>query len=177
MEALELLEILSRGEDSRHKFKRDFTNAEQLAAEMAAFANTAGGQIFIGAEDDGTLSSLGTVPASWVMWAGAALMTLTWFASSSLPAGVRYDAARQMFSLPGSWVPLGLMMAIFLTKYVVGVMLAMHPALAHDSSIAAIVASLYGAMSGVFLGRMARLLRLAQASAAKPVEAKSVAWG
>lgn len=60
MEALELLEILSRGEDSRHQFKRDFTNAEQLAAEMAAFANTAGGQIFIGAEDDGTLSSLGS---------------------------------------------------------------------------------------------------------------------
>ena len=125
----------------------------------------------------GTLSSFGTVPASWVMWAGAALMTFAWVASSSLPAGVRFDAARQTFSLPGSWVPLALMMAIFLTKYAVGVMLAMHPALAHDSAVAAIVASLYGAMSGVFLGRMARLLRLAQAIGPKPVEAKSVAWG
>ena len=61
MEALELLEILSRGEDSRHQFKRDFTNAEQLAAEMAAFANTAGGQLFLGVEDDGSLSVLTAV--------------------------------------------------------------------------------------------------------------------
>lgn len=58
MEALDLLEILSRGEDSRHQFKRDFTNAEQLGAEMAAFANTAGGQLFLGVEDDGTPASL-----------------------------------------------------------------------------------------------------------------------
>lgn len=61
MEALELLEVLSRGEDSRHQFKRDFTNAEQLAAEMAAFANTAGGQLFLGVEDDGSLSGLTNV--------------------------------------------------------------------------------------------------------------------
>ena len=58
MEALKLLEILSRGEDSRHQFKRDFTNAEQLAAEMAAFANTAGGRLLLGVEDDGSLAGL-----------------------------------------------------------------------------------------------------------------------
>ena len=125
----------------------------------------------------GTLSSFGTVPASWVMWMGAASMTLAWVASSALPTDVRYEASRRTFSLPGSWAPLALMMAIFLTKYAVGVMLAMQPALAHDSAVAAIVASLYGAMSGVFLGRMARLLRLAQTSGPKPAEAKSVAWG
>lgn len=58
MEASELLEILKRGEDSRHQFKRDFTNAEQLGAEMAAFANTAGGQLFVGVEDDGSFVGL-----------------------------------------------------------------------------------------------------------------------
>lgn len=34
------------GEDSRRQFKRDATNADSLAAEMAAFANSEGGVIY-----------------------------------------------------------------------------------------------------------------------------------
>ncbi|MEI7099878.1 helix-turn-helix domain-containing protein, partial [Klebsiella pneumoniae] len=55
METTELIEALSRGEDSRHQFKESFTNADALAAEIVAFSNTAGGQIFIGAQNDGTV--------------------------------------------------------------------------------------------------------------------------
>ncbi|VCW49642.1 hypothetical protein BANRA_05388 [Escherichia coli] len=54
METTELIEALSR-EDSRHQFKESFTNADALAAEIVAFSNTAGGQIFIGAQNDGTV--------------------------------------------------------------------------------------------------------------------------
>jgi predicted HTH transcriptional regulator len=39
--------IVARGEDSRHQFKRDFTNVESLAAELAAFANMGGGTLLI----------------------------------------------------------------------------------------------------------------------------------
>ncbi len=55
METAELLEIVARGEDSRHQFKADATNANSLGAEMVAFANAGGGQIFIGISNDGTL--------------------------------------------------------------------------------------------------------------------------
>jgi ATP-dependent DNA helicase RecG len=58
METAELLEILSRGEDTRHQFKGDATNPTALAAEIAAFANATGGQIFIGVADDGTVQAL-----------------------------------------------------------------------------------------------------------------------
>jgi predicted HTH transcriptional regulator len=58
METTELIEILSRGEDSRHQFKENFTNADALAAEIVAFSNTAGGQIFIGVRNDGTVLGL-----------------------------------------------------------------------------------------------------------------------
>ena len=58
MEALEALEIISRGEDSRHQFKRRFNNAADAAEELAAFANSEGGQIFIGVDDDGTIPGL-----------------------------------------------------------------------------------------------------------------------
>jgi ATP-dependent DNA helicase RecG len=47
------------GEDSKRQFKADVRNAESLAAEMAAFANSDGGQIFLGVADDGSVPGLG----------------------------------------------------------------------------------------------------------------------
>lgn len=55
METVELLEIAARGEDSRHQFKADVTNQTSLASEIVAFANSGGGRIFIGIDDDGTI--------------------------------------------------------------------------------------------------------------------------
>jgi ATP-dependent DNA helicase RecG len=57
MEAIELIELLSRGEDSHTQFKQaqDIRNATSLAAEMAAFANAEGGHILIGVDDLGSI--------------------------------------------------------------------------------------------------------------------------
>lgn len=55
METVELLEIVARGEDSRHQFKDDTTNAASLAGEIVAFANSGGGRIFIGVGNNGTI--------------------------------------------------------------------------------------------------------------------------
>ncbi|MBT8420332.1 MAG: putative DNA binding domain-containing protein [Gammaproteobacteria bacterium] len=53
-----LLSQLALGEDSTRQFKADVRNAESLASEMAAFANTNGGAILIGAADDGSTPGL-----------------------------------------------------------------------------------------------------------------------
>ncbi len=58
METTELIDLLSRGEDSRQQFKTDISNADALAAEIVAFSNTAGGRIFIGVNDDGSVRGL-----------------------------------------------------------------------------------------------------------------------
>ena len=58
METVELLEIISRGEDSRHQFKKNINNPDALAAEIVAFSNSDGGKIIIGVDDDGTISGL-----------------------------------------------------------------------------------------------------------------------
>ena len=58
METTELIDLISRGEDSRHQFKADMTNADALAAEIVAFSNTSGGRIFIGVNDDGSVRGL-----------------------------------------------------------------------------------------------------------------------
>ncbi len=60
MDAIELLEILERGEDSQHQFKENITNSVSLAGEMVAFANTKGGMIIIGADDNGNPVGLST---------------------------------------------------------------------------------------------------------------------
>ncbi len=78
-----------------------------------------------------------------------------------LPARTRYDAATRRFILPGSPLPLLLILGIFLTKYAVGVTLAMRPALGGETDFALSVAGLYGIFSGILLGRALRLWRLA----------------
>ena len=60
METQELLSIIANGEDSRHQFKADFTNANAVAAEMVAFSNSKGGVLLIGVNDDGNIAGLGT---------------------------------------------------------------------------------------------------------------------
>jgi ATP-dependent DNA helicase RecG len=58
METVEILQILSQGEDSKHQFKKDVNNADSLAQELVAFSNTLGGQIFVGVDDDGNIAGL-----------------------------------------------------------------------------------------------------------------------
>lgn len=58
MNAKGLLSQIALGEDSSRQFKADVKNAESLASEMAAFANTNGGNIFIGVADDASTPGL-----------------------------------------------------------------------------------------------------------------------
>ena len=60
----ELRALILPGEDSSRQFKSNITNAESLAAEMAAFANSDGGTIFIGVADDGSIPGLGSEDVS-----------------------------------------------------------------------------------------------------------------
>ena len=101
---------------------------------------------------------LGYVLLAWLI--GAAVMMAV-VAPMAAPANAAYDSAQRSFRVPGSLVPLMLILGIFLTKYVVGVDLAMQPGLAQDGTYTVIVGGLYGAFSGIFAGRAARLGRLA----------------
>lgn len=58
MTETDLLQTLTRGEDSHHQFKRDATNADGMAAELAAFAKSGGGTVFLGVDDDCSIAGL-----------------------------------------------------------------------------------------------------------------------
>jgi hypothetical protein len=118
----------------------------------------------------GTVSAFGSSPllaqalGVWTLAAGLACALL-----APTRASASYDAATRTYTLPGSLVPLALILAIFAIKYVVGVELAMAPRLVQDPQYALTVAALYGAATGMFVGRAARLWRLAFRAPASPV--------
>lgn len=112
----------------------------------------------------GMVSSFGvSSQLVWVLtaWLGAAATIATLIGIGNPPAGTRYDDASRSFAQPGSFVPLVLILGIFLTKYAVGVELALQPRLAHDFEFAVAIAAVYGVFNGFFTGRALRLLRLA----------------
>jgi len=58
MEAIELVELTGRGEDSQTQFKQNITNPESLAGDLVAFSNSNGGKILIGINDHGSIVGL-----------------------------------------------------------------------------------------------------------------------
>ena len=55
MTLYELNEIIENGENQQVEFKRKFTEPEKIAKEMIAFANTHGGDLLFGIDDDKTV--------------------------------------------------------------------------------------------------------------------------
>ncbi len=58
MEAIELIEIITRGEDSYSQFKENITNPASFAGDLVAFSNSNGGRIIIGVDDEGVIAGL-----------------------------------------------------------------------------------------------------------------------
>ncbi|WP_423454575.1 DUF6622 family protein [Ottowia sp. VDI28] len=107
-------------------------------------------------------ASMGQLIELLALWAicYAAVVAAGWNARA--PGGTHYEPATRSFHMPGSWVPLLLIVLVFLMKYGVGVQLAMEPALAHHTGFAFATTAVYGALSGLFAVRSLRVLRLAR---------------
>ena len=58
MNRTELLQLIANRENSRVELKRDDCRPDELAKEMSALLNLEGGVIFLGVEDDGSVSGL-----------------------------------------------------------------------------------------------------------------------
>lgn len=55
MHPKELLELIQEGESSTLEFKRKISTPLKIAKEISAFANTKGGNLIVGVDDDGTI--------------------------------------------------------------------------------------------------------------------------
>ena len=110
----------------------------------------------------GAFGTLGQSPAALAAWAFAAAVALMLLLRLPLPPGVAYQAAVRRFEIPGSAMPLVLMMGVFATRFAVAAATAMHPELLRITGVAVATGLVYGAFCGVFAGRGLRLLSLAR---------------
>ena len=94
-------------------------------------------------------------------WLSGATAAVVIAASLAPPRGTRYDPETRRFFLPGSLIPLALILAIFMARYVINVELAIKPSLIQDASYTLVAGTLYGVFSGIFAARALRLWRLA----------------
>ena len=78
----------------------------------------------------------------------------------------RLVTAKNMYYVPGSWLPLAAMMALFACKYTASVLLARQIPIAATAGFMAITSLLYGLFSGIFLARAIAIHRSGRRSAA-----------
>lgn len=112
----------------------------------------------------GTVSAFGASPLVLACWVAAAGTMGYVVLCIPVTNGTRYLAETRTFELPGSWTPLTLMLGIFSVKYLSGILLAMQAPVVRAALFGPLLGLLYGAFSGVFLGRAGRLLLLAKRS-------------
>ena len=109
----------------------------------------------------GVISAFGANVACLLVWVGSLALATSLGARFMRPRGVTFCSQTRKFSIPGSWLPLCLMMGIFFTKYVVGVILAMHLPLAGETAFMGTVCLAYGVLGGCLLARARGILRAA----------------
>ncbi|MBZ2205874.1 DUF6622 family protein [Massilia soli] len=114
----------------------------------------------------GVQSSFGLAPVPVALWATGLIVVA--FAGYKLFPNTRliFDPATNSFFIPGSWYPLAVIMAIFLTKYAFAVMTAMKFGAVNSPAFAMAFSLAYGCFSGYFAARAANLVAQTKASGA-----------
>lgn len=107
------------------------------------------------------LMAAGRGPVGFTAWALTLIATAAFTFFVWQPTGsARYDARTDRLNLPGSVIPMLLMLGIFLLNYVINVALAINPALRSEMTWQIGPAIILGALSGVFIGRALTLFRM-----------------
>lgn len=101
----------------------------------------------------GVLASFGMNIMSMAFWLTGVVAAITLHWIFKYPGQVTYNKDTKIFSIPGSWIPLALMMLIFFTKYFIGASIAIHPEIKTISSFIIISCLILGFASGSFFSR------------------------
>ncbi len=105
-------------------------------------------------------------PVVGLVWLLTLLLVLRWARHRQPPAAARWLPEAGVLVLPGSWVPMVVIVAVFSLRYSSGVMAVMHPEWRSQLSVQLPLALAFGALSGFFLGRNLALFQLTRRAAA-----------
>lgn len=116
----------------------------------------------------GQLQQFGWNALALLSWAGAVWLGAQIAMRMANADNMRVESASHIW-VRGSWLPLTLMMLIFVGKYVQGISFAMQPALGTDTGAILVCSIAFGLVNGILLSKLLRvrqLLKKAQAAAA-----------
>lgn len=109
----------------------------------------------------GVVSTFAHATIAIVAWAIGVAASLTAGRRFVQVPGARWSAESGRVHVPGSWLPMALIVVLFLIKYGVGAALAMNHGLAADTAFGAGCGLAYGLFSGLFAARALGLRRVA----------------
>ena len=112
----------------------------------------------------GAMNSFGMLPLALIAWTVGLSAALALPKRAVATPGAMWSAAAGRLHVPGSWLPLVLIVGSFAIKYVAGAGLAVQPALASNAVFAGLCSLGFGAFTGLFLARSLYLRRLATAT-------------
>ena len=110
----------------------------------------------------GVLSSFGTNIIAFSAWISALIAAIAFGIALPQLDGSSYSFQSRLFSVPGSWGPLALMMCIFFTKYAVAVARAVSGNASLSSIATATACVVCGLCSGLFFVRALRVTKAAR---------------
>lgn len=112
----------------------------------------------------GVVSAFGGDPIALLAWAAGYAATLR-LGARPFGAG-RLSAVGTSVHVPGSWVPLALILAIFAAKFLLGFAAGVHAPWLHQAGFVAAMSAVLGALSGGFGARALAVHRCAAAARA-----------
>ncbi len=107
-------------------------------------------------------ATFGAVRLGLLAWLAGGLLALLLQRVRGWPAAASYAPDTRLYTIRGSWVPLALMLAIFLARYAVAAAVAVDASLRQANALIAAASLVYGFLSCTFLARAGAVLRAAK---------------
>jgi hypothetical protein len=133
------------------------------AREMGLLRITVLPLLLIALSLSGVFRAFGHAPVALGGWGAGLGAALVFVRHAVAVRGASWSQATRTLRVPGSWLPLVLIVGLFAIKYFAGASLALHPALAHDAAFGGACSFAYGAFGGTFLARALSLRGLVPA--------------
>lgn len=99
------------------------------------------------------------LPLAALVWLAALCTGLALLVNRPAPAGTVWLPAEQRLLVPGSWMPMLLILVVFSLRYAANVGMAINPAWRREPWVLLTLALVYGGLGGMFLGRSLGLLK------------------
>jgi hypothetical protein len=112
----------------------------------------------------GVIQAFGASPAALLAWIAGAALAATVLRSAVAVRGAEWRPSTGQVSVPGSWIPMMLILGLFLTKYLVGVCLALHREWAADAGFSVAASLAYGVFAGLLWARGRSVLTVGRAA-------------